>query len=585
MNKKSRFVMLAAILTICGTMVLTSCTNEVDNPVVPVQPEEPTEQDVSNYSVDQIKSEVQGNSVDPVMFVFTNHVKLYDLDADGKCNVYDLLIEREEESEDNEVGVTQYSGTWKATNDLSRLHFVEQLDLEGYDLMGGLMLHTQMQMEGAEEMVSQLTYEDVPNVIEVFDTLAVLRDQEDGELLFFDKDDVNFLVMLDEMGILSSNTAATRAPGFDDKVWKAVEDKVKDITVGETYRTFVQPYLNNVLNADLSDWMGNFYKNLNPRIADVSIVGANWAPSYAVRQPDPFVAGSVKTQFWSFERMWKNGVRYFDLGTCIEDADGELYFYNYDWNYKIPLTLKKALTTLKDLMEKHPGETAILMFDYPDGKEDYKSVIDKISALVQSELKDRLINFGPEVRLNECRGKFLLMNRFTENSSNSQMGLNLRAAWKDNTSNGEAMLLFPGKGGAWFRVYANKVLDPNKPGQAKEKRIQITDALDRAAISAKNDQAEWCITHVAGCYKYPTRMDYSQNALYQNKYLTEIIHLWKGTKTGIVVMDYVGSEPGNLKFVATCRTFGQELPTYITGNNFFLVKDHKIQLASGDSPD
>lgn len=92
-------------------MGLTSCTDSIDNPVTPVTPEPEPEQKLSKYTVEQIRNEVMGLSLDPVMYAYSDMMKLYDIDEDGQCAVYELST----------VEVTEGAEEWDGESDPSLL--------------------------------------------------------------------------------------------------------------------------------------------------------------------------------------------------------------------------------------------------------------------------------------------------------------------------------------------------------------------------------------------------------------------------------------------------------------------------------
>ena len=595
MKKKISNLMLAAILTICGTIALTSCTSEIDNPVVPVQPEEPMEQDVSKYSVDQIAATVQGCSVDPVMFVFTNQVRLYDIDADGSCDVYDLTLNEEDDPSDEDVNVIAYKGTWQVTNDLRRLHFVDALDLEGYDLMGGLMLQTEMQFDEGSK------FKALGGGVEVKDTLAVLRDTEDGELLFIDRNDADFLAYLSEAGLIQdSGNARTRAENSPLSN-SEIEKKIKEIVGNENYRHLLQPIL-RFSNIDLSDWMGEFYKGLNPRICDMTIPGSHLSLSYLERESNYESLSFSRLQFLNLEKQWANGVRFFDFGSfCISGNKVEPFSFEPMAGYGED-DLKTHLGTLKNLLKAHPNETAIIMFDRYLSDQNYFSPVYEILNLLpdkgkliyerlQSELKDILVmDYAPGIRLNDCRGKVLIMNRHDEDVEGCPLGLNLRDAWPPATTGNEAVISFPN--GEKGKVYVQALKNYYVEGKAAPK--EKLDAVDRAWDYAKrmtgSAEPVWVINYAAGCLinpqpaqnTSPEYMNSPYNAFYLNPHVERLIANQVGdNKGGIILFDFVGKNGRQCRDSEfDCNGFAA--PVYTTINNFFLVKHHKISLDEGD---
>lgn len=571
--------MLAAILTLCGTMSLVSCTSEEDNSVEPEKSGQNTE--VSKYTIAQIESEVQGLSVDPVMFVFTDLLRLYDLDKDGTCNVYELSLNEEGEEKKEEVDEILYSGSWKVNNDISRLHFVDKIDIEGYEIMGSLILQTKMQFDEADEIVALITGNEEPLVIERKDTLAILRDQEDGELFFINSDDVDFLVTLEETGLFSEDSLAqTRSISVTRAMYYSeLNKRINEITKGETYRTLAGPMMEG--KADLSGWMGVFYKELNPRLCDLSIIGADNAPTgYLPDVMNPRLP-NVKTQFLTIEELWNKGVRYFDLGVCFYTEGAELRFYDYRAKKaNVYINFREALEKLKALVESHPSETAIIFLDQPeDASIDYQPAIRQMYTDLQAVLGDRLLtNFGSDIRLNNCRGKILLMNRFSKQVDDCPMGLNIYEAWPDNSSITEEHKEFTFPNASKGIVYVQGYKQ-NRYGKISTdlKKSYVLQGFRMAAESGKSSSPQWYINYVAGYTKTLDYVNYSLNAFEQNGNAISNIDV-AGKKSGIVVIDFVGKDgcgvSKHIKF--DCK--GALLPMLVTSKNFYAVRDRAIML-------
>ena len=134
--------MRAAILTLCGTLSLamTSCTEE-DNPSNPVE-----NPDQSKYTLEQLQTIAHGAWLDEMQLTATDNVRLYNIDDNGQCDIYDFANNDEEEEDEND-NATTYTGTWSVTRDLSKLHFIDQLNISGFELIGGLMIQVKMKID------------------------------------------------------------------------------------------------------------------------------------------------------------------------------------------------------------------------------------------------------------------------------------------------------------------------------------------------------------------------------------------------------------------------------------------------------
>lgn len=588
--------MHAAILTICGvmTMGLTSCTENIDNPVTPVTPEPEPEQKLSKYTVEQIKNEVMGLSLDPVMYAYSDMMKLYDIDEDGQCAVYELsTVEVTEGAEewDGEsdpslldpgtttevVNVVQYEGTWTATNDISSVGFTDSLDLEGYDLMGALMLDTKMVFDEDDDTPTLMADEDgKPFEMQMRDTLAVLRDTEDGELFFINRYSVALIIMLNDMGLISDGTenAARRQTRAANS--EAINQKIQDITQGETYRTLTGPMLDKTINMD--DWMGVYYKGLNPRICDMSIPGAAAVPSaYIPDGPDPIV-GALKRQFLNIEELWAKGVRYFDLGNCYYTMTRPLSFYDTEQKYFNPyLRFDLAIYRLKRLMEKHPTETVILMFEEQESDEKYANVAGYIYRMLYQQIGDRMLtNYGPDLRLNDCRGKFILMCHIEHPDKEYPLGLNLHNIWKAGFR--QAKITFPNGKKSDFLVQSVREMD------GWYKRSYVHNAFASAVRSAAKAEPLWVINNLSG-YKLMDNNEKNYSYCASQINLSTLIEYQgrRNPKLGIVVMDFVGHEGRGINKNLEFPCYGNFAVSSVLLKNYYAVRDHAISLDEGDN--
>ena len=591
--RKLNLWMLAAILTISGAMMmsLASCSSEKDNPVEPVNPNQPEK--TSKYTVEQIKNEVMGLSLDPVMYAFTDMMKLYDLDEDGQCAVYELTEYKmgvEEEVTEDELGtetetetgkevvsVVQYEGTWKVTNDISALGFTDSLDLEGYDLMGTLMLDTKMVFDEDDATPTLMAGEDgKPFELQVPDTIAVLRDTEDGEIFFINRSNVMLIVALSDMGLISDGTenaarALTRAASSD-----AINQKIEEIAKDERFRTFSFDEFDG--NIDLNDWMGVFYKDLNPRICDMTIPGAAAVPSaYIPDGPDPIV-GHLKRQFFNIEELWAKGVRYFDLGNCFYTINHPLAFYDTEHKYfNNYITFELAIYRLKRLMEKHPTETAIIMFEEQEPDEKYQNVAGYIYRMLYRQIGDRMLtDYGPDLRLNDCRGKFILMCHIEHPDEEYPLGLNLHSIWSKNGVK-QANITFPNGQKGRFMVH-----NTSKTSLDAVKRDRIMQATKAASESAGSTEPQWFINNLAGAYVMgPGEYNYSHNAYYHN-YPMLTFYPSRYSKMGIVVMDFVGYEGRGINKYLDYGCHGSMAMAFVMSKNYYSVRNHTISLDEGD---
>ena len=203
--KEMKNWMRAAILTLCGTLSLamTSCTEE-DNASNPVE-----NPDQSKYTLEQLQTIAHGAWLDDMQLTSTDNVRLYNIDDNGQCSIYDFA-NNDEEGEDENDNATTYTGTWSVTRDLSKLHFIDQLNISGFELIGGLMIQVKMKVDESAEPYKTFAANGFKYEVEVKDTLAMLLNQQTGDMAFIDRNDANLIALIIETGQFSDK-AATRA--------------------------------------------------------------------------------------------------------------------------------------------------------------------------------------------------------------------------------------------------------------------------------------------------------------------------------------------------------------------------------------
>ena len=132
-------------------------------------------------------------------------------------------------------------------------------------------------------------------------------------------------------------------------------------------------------------------------------------------------------------------MRYFNLGTIYGSEKGteDLGFYDEDMKYRYPnVTLKQILGDLKEMLDQHPTETAIIMIDQAPNL-DKKMMYDvylEISNTIGSvfDIYHKAISYSPDLRLDDCRGLLIVMNNFENPMHNPSLGVCMRPVWSND---------------------------------------------------------------------------------------------------------------------------------------------------------
>ena len=513
--------------------------------------------------------------------------RLYNVEEGGQCNVYDFIV-NDWEGDMEISNVVTYNGTWSVTDDLSNLDFVYQFDLSGFELVGGLILQVKKEIDENDMLYKTLSENGFTLNVEEKDTLAMLLDKETGDMAFINRTNAYLMALLLETGQLSDEAAAARAATRADAITRAtggstIEERIKNL-IESNEKIILQQVGNKKI--DNSNYMGLYFQGLNPRICDMSILGAGGAPTaYLPEDFDEDILKNHKRQYLSIKELWNLGVRYFDLGTIYvpEKGSTDFCFYDEDMEVRYPnITPKQVFEDLSQLLNEHPTETAIIMLDQApnlDNKQMQEVALGIYNQLNEVFGADRLaMNYGPNLRLNDCRGKLIVMNNYEAPLSETKMGVCMRDLWIKAVITGE--IDFPDNGSAMGIVQANTFVGISS---IDEKISQMRTTLEFADRSAKSIEPTWVINHVCGREGFPGMvMTYLLNASSMNESFTYILMDRNHSKTGIVVADFIGINHEHEDALITINPNGVNFIAPIIGTNYYASKNHLISLDEGD---
>jgi hypothetical protein len=246
------------------------------------------------------------------------------------------------------------------------------------------------------------------------------------------------------------------------------------------------------------------------------------------------------------------------------------------------ITPKQVFEDLSQLLNEHPTETAIIMLDQApnlDNKQMQEVALGIYNQLNEAFGADRLaMNYGPNLRLNDCRGKLIVMNNCEAPLSETKMGVCMRDLWIKAVITGE--IDFPDNGSAMGIVQANTFVGISS---IDEKISQMRTTLEFADRSAKSIEPTWVINHVCGREGFPGMvMTYLLNASSMNESFTYILMDRNHSKTGIVVADFIGINHEHEDALITINPNGVNFIAPIIGTNYYASKNHLISLDEGD---
>lgn len=553
--------MLATIMTLCGTMMtMSSCKKDDDPSVVPI-PELTPEEQLKADTYERIKFLREDPALQELgigrMFLFQEDdtyecATFYQADTNGDGKM----------DEDESVMMVS-NGMWKPLGKVNCSLVNQSFDALAVDYV----IKSVVELPSSNVVLE-------PIQEQYKDTLYIIPNPAGGDNFLFQSDLVT-LWMLSNQEELS---ASTRWDLSD--IWNAateiLKQVIKDVIPGVwefwkwTKATFADSY-DPVVTGN-SNWMGNIFKDLNPKIHEISIPGTH----------DTFTYGLTKvtspwgmTQVFNLEEQFDAGVRYFDfrLGIPFHHST-RLDFYHGLINCNVELI--PVMDKLRELLKYHPGETVIAMLKFEDADTDQTRV--DLLREVLDKYKDILVDpskYGPELRLNDCRGKIILMQRFKESGkgyTNASFGIYCGGDDRNQVYENRY-------GDITWKVMEQDVcecvINPLHPKDDMDKFMKDRKELFEAnLLDCNTEHADrpdtWHINKTSGYLKAlgGLGMSYAVSANTMNQFANNTIRGRMGQKTGWIVMDFAGLDiEGSMRV----NVYGDVLIQALIDNNRAMV--------------
>ena len=259
----------------------------------------------------------------------------------------------------------------------------------------------------------------------------------------------------------------------------------------------------------------------------------------------------AQTQEQTLQGQWNLGVRAFDLRPALYDKNEVKLWGTHDyelWLYhgvtRVAISWATAMNTIKANLTSHPGEFAIVLFRHEDESTLYKNTnttdFDNYMKAWVNANKSWIVDWRPDITIDECRGKLILISRF-----NGSWDYGCFTGWSHdaagttttvrNASNSK-------KGTMYVQDYYN-------PSSHATKFTSIKNYLDIAQKFHTEDALKnhWMLNHVSGYVGPSTSNTYRANAAAQNPEVIKYLHNRTAPgSTGIILFDYSGvAESGN----------------------------------------
>lgn len=248
------------------------------------------------------------------------------------------------------------------------------------------------------------------------------------------------------------------------------------------------------------------------------------------------------TQEKTLQQQWDLGVRCFDLRPCLYTRKDELWIYH--GACRLNMSWASAMNTIKANLTNHPGEFAIVLFrmeddkilGQPSSKDTDGTKFNSYMTTWVNGNKDWIVDWRPDITIDECRGKLILISRF-----GGSWEYGCFTGWSHDAA-GTTTTVRNASSSITGTMY---VQDYYNPSSAESKFTSITKYFDIAQKFHIEEQYknQWMLNHLSGYTGgISTESGYRNNAAYQNAHSIEYLHnRTTPGSTGILLFDYSGA--------------------------------------------
>jgi len=282
----------------------------------------------------------------------------------------------------------------------------------------------------------------------------------------------------------------------------------------------------------------------------------------------------AKTQDISIGQQWTIGIRAFDLRPCVYEGYMNL-------NHGIMPTkvhFEDVLCQLRDSLTANPSEFVVIHLLHEDDGDQIEDVYNQrlIEVLTRDDLKDRLVDFKPDLTVDEARGKILILSR--DNYGKPIIGGIMKnwtgeAVWSKQTG---GRIQGPGKDLGY--LFMQDYSDTHKAGGINTKINAIRKMLEYSTthLTKSKSSIRW-IYNFASAYskvenifgmEVSSSEGYRDNATHTHATIIDYLNTHQAGPTGIILMDFAGVDSSEGYEVR-----GAELVRTIIDNNFRYLQD------------
>ena len=197
------------------------------------------------------------------------------------------------------------------------------------------------------------------------------------------------------------------------------------------------------------------------------------------------------------------------------------------------------MNTIQANLTKHRGEFAIVLFRHEDestvGKDNNTTNFNTYMTNWVNANKEWIVNWRPDITIDECRGKLILISRFS-----GSWDYGCFTGWSHDEA-GSTTTVKNASGSISGTMYVQDYYDASSH---ETKFASITKYLDIAQQFHTNDAMKnhWMLNHISGYVGGSTSDTYRANAAAQNPKVIEYLHnRTTPGSTGILLFDYSGA--------------------------------------------
>ncbi len=593
--------MLAAILALCSTMLITACSdsNDLD---VKEKSEGEIKQEAEAQQKEELRKSLLGLQVDLSSNVLgDDDIALWMFNEDGTFEVMNMSSEIKLE-EGSEESVEDGGNEAGESTEKDKDPFQEENIIDIYTGKWEVFVNEENPWDSSAERVSgfRATFdkdEEDPDNEEFKMTYYVsTTEDEDGEPVLVMLNDVaiSYQVMVehDDDDVDDNNETRAVTGGFKndafERKFKKVANTVSTIKkiVGTTFKTIssankleglskaecekFQSEAENALSqmqkdfnagkTNYAEWMTEIYtKNgKNPRICDMNIPGTHdsFTPYFIEGLRNLEFTFHTVTQVHFIMGQWLSGARMFDFRLrYVEKKDNTPEHMQLYHTFDLSISLERGIQEIVDQLDNHPGETAIACIAFDDKKTDNHLRV-TLSTLKKFADKGKIVlNPTPNMKLSDCAGKLIIFYSYEFGDKRNELyGPIVEIKHGNGYSKSNLSFMVDGKVQNVTMTHQNlyemtSSFTESTENFFKRKKEAFETCFWEFEKIRKNETTVWSWNQVNAYVGSYVTMSYSQNAETMHPWVVNFVLQHKNSPLGIITMDFLGiSEKWGIRY-------------------------------------